>query len=75
MTALPAEVREPFDGADDAQMATITREGVPTRIGVEGKRIAFPSSPTSVTAGALCRDRQVSIPVTDQANRNGGILS
>jgi hypothetical protein len=44
VTPLPPEVREPFDGANTAHVATLMRDGaphcVPTSIGVEGDRLA-----------------------------------
>jgi len=68
---LPPDVRALFDGANIAHVATLMRDGaphsVPTWIGVEGERVAFLSSPTSVKARNLRRDPRVSISVTDAA--------
>jgi PPOX class probable F420-dependent enzyme len=68
-SALPPEVRALFDGANTAHVATLMRDGsphsVPTWIGVEGDRVAFLSSPSSVKGRNLRRDPRVSISVTD----------
>jgi PPOX class probable F420-dependent enzyme len=70
-SALPPEVRELFDGANTAHVATLMRDGaphcVPMWIGVEGDRLAFLSSPTSVKGRNVRRDPRVSISVTDAA--------
>jgi PPOX class probable F420-dependent enzyme len=74
MTALPPDVRALFDGANYAHVATLMSDGaphsVPMWIGVEGDRLAFLSSPTSVKARNLRRDPRVSISVTDGARPN-----
>ena len=70
MTPLPPEVRALFDGANTAHVATLMRDGapsVPMWIGVEGERLAFLSSPTSVKGLNVRRDPRVSISVTDAA--------
>jgi PPOX class probable F420-dependent enzyme len=72
MTQLPPEVRALFDAPNTAHVATVMRDGaphcVPMWIGVEGDRLAFLSSPTSVKGRNLHRDPRVSISVTDAAN-------
>jgi PPOX class probable F420-dependent enzyme len=70
---LPPEVRELFDGANTAHVATLMRDGaphsVPMWVGVEGDRVAFLSSPASVKGRNLRRD-PVSISVTDADRPN-----
>jgi len=72
--ALPADVRALFDGANTAHVATLMPDGaphsVPMWVGVEGDRVAFLSSPTSVKARNLRHDPRVSISVTDAARPN-----
>ena len=74
MIALPPDVRALFDGANTAHVATLMRDGaphsVPLWVGVEGERVAFLSSPTSVKARNLRRDPRVCISVTDAARPN-----
>ena len=74
MIALPADVRALFDGANTAHVATLMPDGaphsVPMWVGVEGDRVAFLSSPTSVKARNLRHDPRVSISVTDAARPN-----
>jgi PPOX class probable F420-dependent enzyme len=71
MTALPPEVRALFEGANIAHVATLMPDGaphsVPLWIGVEGERVVFLSSPSSVKARNLRRDPRVSISITDGA--------
>jgi len=72
--ALPPEVRELLDGANTAHVATLMRDGaphsVPMWVGVEGDRVVFLSSPTSVKARNLRRDPRVCVSVTDAARPN-----
>lgn len=74
MIALPPDVRALFDGTNTAHVATLMRDGapnsVPLWVGVEGERVAFLSSPTSVKARNLRRDPRVSISVTDADRPN-----
>jgi PPOX class probable F420-dependent enzyme len=74
VSALPPDVRALFDGANTAHVATLMRDGaphgVPMWVGVEGDRLAFLTSPTSVKARNLRRDPRVSISVTDAARPN-----
>jgi PPOX class probable F420-dependent enzyme len=71
---LPPDVRALFEGANTAHVATLMRDGaphsVPMWIGVEGDRLAFLSSPTSVKARNVRRDPRVAISVTDAARPN-----
>jgi PPOX class probable F420-dependent enzyme len=66
--ALPDEVRALLAAPNIAHVATVLPDGaphnVPTWIGVEGDRVAFLTSPTSVKARNLERDPRVSISVT-----------
>ena len=68
MIALPSDVRALFDGANTAHVATLMRDGaphsVPVWVGVEGERVAFLSSPTSVKARNVRLDPRVSISVS-----------
>ncbi len=70
-SVLPPEVRELFDGANFAHVATLMRDGaphsVPMWIGLEGDRLAFLSSPNSVKARNIRRDPRVCISITDAA--------
>jgi len=70
-SVLPPEVRALFDAANFAHVATLMRDGaphcVPMWIGLEGDRLAFLSSPTSVKARNIRRDPRVCISITDAA--------
>ncbi len=74
VTPLPPEVRALFEAPNYAHVATLMADGsphsVPTWIGLEGEYVAFLSSPNSVKARNLHRDRRVCISITDQARPN-----
>ena len=63
------DIRALFDGPNYAHVATLLPDGaphsVPVWVGLEGRRIAFLTSPASRKARNLVRDPRVAISITD----------
>jgi len=69
MTALPPEVRELFEGANFAHLATLMPDGSPHSVavwaGLEGDNVVFFTQVGSLKARNLARDPRVAISITD----------
>jgi len=69
MAGLEPEVRELFEGANFAHIATLMPDGSPHSVavwaGVEGGRVVFFTQPSSQKARNLARDPRVAISITD----------
>jgi PPOX class probable F420-dependent enzyme len=72
MAELTPEVRELFEGANFAHVATLMPDGSPHSVavwaGIEDGRIVFFTQPTSQKARNLARDGRVAISITDHEN-------
>ena len=72
MTALPADVRALFEGANYAHLATVLPSGAPHSVPVwcrmEGGRIAFFSQPATRKARNLALDPRVAISAVSHEN-------
>ena len=69
MAALPPEVRELFEGANFAHLATLMPDGSPHSVavwaGLEGDTIVFFTQEGSLKARNIARDPRVAISITD----------
>jgi PPOX class probable F420-dependent enzyme len=69
---VPDDVRELFEGANFAHLATLLPSGAPVSIpiwaDVEGGRIVFFTQPTSWKAQAIERDPRVALSIVDHEN-------
>jgi PPOX class probable F420-dependent enzyme len=69
MAALPPEVRELFEGANFAHLATLMPDGAPHSVavwaGLEGDDVVFFTQEGSLKARNLARDPRVAISITD----------
>ena len=69
MAALPPEVRELFEGANFAHLATLMPDGSPHSVavwaGLEGDNVVFFTQEGSLKARNLARDPRVAISITD----------
>jgi len=69
MTPLPADVRELFEGANYAHLATVLPSGAPHSVpvwtGIEGEHVVFFTQPQSRKARNLERDPRVAFSITD----------
>jgi PPOX class probable F420-dependent enzyme len=69
MAALPPEVRELFEGANFAHLATLMPDGSPHSVavwaGLEGDNVVFFTQVGSLKARNLARDPRVAISITD----------
>jgi PPOX class probable F420-dependent enzyme len=72
MADLPTDVRELFEGANYAHLATLMPDGspqsVPVWTGIEGGRVVFFTQPASQKARNVDRDPRVAISITDRDN-------
>ena len=72
MAALPPEVRELFEGANFAHLATLMPDGSPHSVavwaGLEGDNVVFFTQVGSLKARNLARDPRVAISITDHDN-------
>jgi PPOX class probable F420-dependent enzyme len=72
MAALPPEVRELFEGANFAHLATLMADGSPHSVaiwaGLEGDDVVFFTQEGSLKARNLERDPRVGISITDHDN-------
>ncbi len=72
MAALPDEVRELFEAANYAHVATLMRDGSPHSVavwtGLEGEHVVFFTQRTSQKARNLERDPRLAISITDHDN-------
>ena len=72
MAELTADVRELFEAANFAHVATLMPDGAPHSVavwvGVEDGRVVFFTQPSSQKARNVARDRRVAISITDHAN-------
>ena len=70
MTTMPSSVRDLFDGANYAHIATLLPSGAPHSVpiwtGIEGDMLAFFTSLSSRKARNIARDPRVSVSVTDR---------
>ena len=69
MAELTPEVRELFEGANFAHLATLMPDGSPHTVavwaGIEGDRVVFFTQPTSQKGRNLARDPRVAVSITD----------
>ena len=69
MAELPPEVRELFEGANFAHLATLMPDGAPHSValwaGLEGDHIVFFTQEGSLKANNMARDPRVAISITD----------
>lgn len=69
MAALPPEVRELFEGANFAHLATLMPDGTPHSVaiwaGLEGDNVVFFTQEGSLKARNIARDPRVAISITD----------
>ena len=69
MTELPPEVRELFEGANFAHLATLMPDGAPHSValwaGLEGDNVVFFTQDGSLKANNIARDPRVAISITD----------
>jgi PPOX class probable F420-dependent enzyme len=69
MAALPPEVRELFEGANFAHLATVMPDGSPSSVaiwaGLEGDTVVFFTQEGSLKARNIARDPRVAISITD----------
>ena len=69
MAELPPEVRELFEGANFAHLATLMADGSPHSVaiwaGLEGERVVFFTQEGSLKARNIARDPRVAISITD----------
>ena len=69
MAELPPEVRELFEGANFAHVATLMPDGAPHSVavwaGLEGDNVVFFTQEGSLKARNLARDPRVAISITD----------
>ena len=69
MAELPPEVRELFEKANFAHLATLTQDGSPSSTaiwaGLEGDNIVFFTQEGSLKARNMARDPRVAISITD----------
>jgi PPOX class probable F420-dependent enzyme len=69
MAELPPEVRELFEGANFAHLATLMADGSPHSVaiwaGLEGDRVVFFTQEGSLKARNIARDPRVAISITD----------
>src|SRR5215212_11641602 len=72
MPGLEPDVRELFEGANFAHIATLMPDGSPHSVavwaGVEDDRVVFFTQPSSQKARNIGRDARVAISITDHAN-------
>jgi PPOX class probable F420-dependent enzyme len=72
MAELTADVRELFEAANFAHVATLMPDGSPHSVavwaGVEDGRVVFFTQPSSQKARNVARDGRVAISITDHAN-------
>ena len=69
MAELPPEVRELFEGANFAHLATVMADGSPHSVaiwaGLEGDNVVFFTQEGSLKARNMARDPRVAISITD----------
>jgi PPOX class probable F420-dependent enzyme len=69
MAELPPEVRELFEKANFAHLATLTADGSPSSVaiwaGLEGDNVVFFTQEGSLKARNIARDPRVAISITD----------
>ncbi len=69
MAELPPEVRELFEGANFAHLATLMPDGAPHSVaiwaGLEGDNVVFFTQDGSLKARNMARDPRVAISITD----------
>lgn len=69
MAELPPEVRELFEGANFAHLATLMPDGAPHSVavwaGLEGDHVVFFTQEGSLKAANMARDPRVAISITD----------
>jgi PPOX class probable F420-dependent enzyme len=69
MATLPPEVRELFEGANFAHLATLMPDGSPHSVaiwaGLEGDNVVFFTQEGSLKARNIARDPRVAISITD----------
>ena len=69
MAELPPEVRELFEGANFAHLASLMADGCPSSVaiwaGLEGDNVVFFTQEGSLKARNIARDPRVAISITD----------